>query len=383
MRVLYASHLVRDPSKGAAWADLSLVEALRRRGHAVEEIWDLGSPRRIRHDNLHLLLEAPGRCAREVVSRVELRPFDVVLINQPLGWKAGRAIARRWPSLLYVARSHGWEPRVYEELAAAGLPEGGARGLLCRTASALLRPLLHAENLKVVETADGVVVGSVGDRAWMTERYGVAEERILAMPPGIAGEFLATSAPPVDPERLRRLLYVGQFAPFKAPEVAADAMARVLLAVPDSSATWVCASAHHDRVRELFPAVLRDRLRLLDWMSRDDLVRVYDESGIYFFPSYFEGFGQSFLEAMARGMVVLASRTGGMREAIRDGENGFLFASGAAQDIAARGVSLVADMAGAAEIGRRARRTAEGFTWDASAEKFERFVLDLKERRGH
>ena len=140
---------------------------------------------------------------------------------------------------------------------------------------------------------------------------------------------------------------------------------------------------HHEEVRALFPAEMRSRVRLLDWMSRDALGKVYDEGGIFVFPSHYEGFAQTFLEAMARGVVVLASRIDGMKEAIRDGENGFLFDSGAAEAIAARAIALIGNPSVATEIGASARRTAERFTWDASAELFEGFVERLRgsERR--
>lgn len=378
MRLLYASHAERDPSKGSAWADLALLETLRRRGHEVEEVWNFGSPRRIRHDNLHILLEAPGRCVRAVLPRADRRPFDVVLVNQPLGWIAGRRMKRRWPSTLYVARSHGWEPRVHEELSAAAAEEEESRGPIRRAASTLLRPLLHAQNTRVVQIADGVVVCSTDDRAWLTHRDGLPESRVLAMPPGIAAELLTSPAPEFDPLRLRRLLYVGQFAPFKAPEVAAAAMARVLAAVPESTATWVCGRAHHPRVEALFPGSVRGRLTLRSWMPRGELARVYDEAGIYFFPSYFEGFAQTFLEAMARGVIVLASRIDGMREAIRDGENGFLFEPSSERAMADCALSLIAEPERAEAVGLAARKTAEGYTWEAAAEKFEQFVSELR-----
>lgn len=201
------------------------------------------------------------------------------------------------------------------------------------------------------------------------------------MPPGLAAEFLDAQERGLDPRRLRRLLYVGQFTEFKAPGVAAAAMARVLESVPDATATWVCEATHHERVSELFPSGVRDRVMLRGWMPRSDLARVYDDSGLYFFPSRFEGFAQTFLEAMARGMIVLASRIDGMKEAIRDGENGFLFEPGSAEAMAARACSLISEPARAEAIGRAARRTAEGFTWDAAAEKFERFVSELRQRK--
>ena len=301
-----------------------------------------------------------------------------MLINQPLGWKAGRALRRESQSTLYIARSHGWEPRVEAELSRAGAGSEPERGLVRRMASALLRPLRNAQNEAAARTADGIVVGSRDDRDWIRDRHEVVAERILAMPPGIATAFLTSPAPALGTARLRRLLYVGQFAPFKAPEAAASAMAAVLAAEPNTCATWVCAAVHHPRVAALFPDAVRGRLTLLDWMPREQLARIYGESGLYFFPSRFEGFGQTFLEAMARGAIVLASRAGGMKEAIRHGENGFLFEPNSERAMADCALSLIADPERAEAVGLAARKTAESYTWESAAEKFEQFVSELR-----
>jgi glycosyltransferase involved in cell wall biosynthesis len=55
------------------------------------------------------------------------------------------------------------------------------------------------------------------------------------------------------------------------------------------------------------------------------------------FPTRFEGFPVSLLEAMAAGLVPVASNLpGGLRELVREGENGFLCKPGAVEDFAAR-----------------------------------------------
>ena len=75
------------------------------------------------------------------------------------------------------------------------------------------------------------------------------------------------------------------------------------------------------------------------------LVQVYDRHGVFLFPSFFEGFGKAFLEAMSRGLVVIASDVGGMHDLIRDGENGFLVAPGDAAALAMRVPAARAEMA--------------------------------------
>jgi GT2 family glycosyltransferase len=178
---------------------------------------------------------------------------------------------------------------------------------------------------------------------------------------------------------MKRLLYVGQFAAIKGPAVAAAAMVSILRREVGVTATWVCAQSDHEKVAALFPEALRARVALVGWLPREELVRVYDEHGIFIFASHFEGFGQTFLEAMARGMVVLATRVGGMREVIRDGENGFLFDFGASIRIAEKALEVISNPVLAKEVSAAARKTAEAFTWARSAERFEEFVHNLGE----
>jgi glycosyltransferase involved in cell wall biosynthesis len=71
---------------------------------------------------------------------------------------------------------------------------------------------------------------------------------------------------------------------------------------------------------------LADRVHFLGWRANAlEIVRIMD---LVVHPSLAEGFGRAVLEAMALGKPVVASRVGGLREAIRQGENGFLFAPG-------------------------------------------------------
>jgi len=62
---------------------------------------------------------------------------------------------------------------------------------------------------------------------------------------------------------------------------------------------------------------------LLGWMPREDLRRIYDRHGLFVVTSRFEGFSLAFLEAMARGLCVLASRVDGMRRRSVMEKNGF------------------------------------------------------------
>jgi glycosyltransferase involved in cell wall biosynthesis len=58
------------------------------------------------------------------------------------------------------------------------------------------------------------------------------------------------------------------------------------------------------------------------------LLKEYSSNDVLIFPSFSEGLPQVVLEAMARGVIVIATRVGGLTNLIKDGENGFLFEPG-------------------------------------------------------
>jgi glycosyltransferase involved in cell wall biosynthesis len=57
-----------------------------------------------------------------------------------------------------------------------------------------------------------------------------------------------------------------------------------------------------------------------------DLIKIYDESDVLIFPSYYDSWGLVINEAMARGLVILSSNTVvSANELIEDGINGYKF----------------------------------------------------------
>jgi glycosyltransferase involved in cell wall biosynthesis len=112
-------------------------------------------------------------------------------------------------------------------------------------------------------------------------------------------------------------------------------------------------------------------------MPQRRLMDVYDTHGVFLFPSYFEGFGKAFLEAMARGLVVVASREGGARDLIRHDENGLLVPVG---DSAAMAQACLAVQSGAVDaqaMSANARQTAMEHTWRRVAEETADFYRHL------
>jgi glycosyltransferase involved in cell wall biosynthesis len=89
-----------------------------------------------------------------------------------------------------------------------------------------------------------------------------------------------------------------------------------------------------------------------------------------------EGWGLSVLEAAALGVPTVAYDVDGLRDAVRDGETGWLVREGELiEDVTERALKELADPARRAELAAACRSWAAGFEWDRSAGEMARLLL--------
>lgn len=93
--------------------------------------------------------------------------------------------------------------------------------------------------------------------------------------------------------------------------------------------------------------------------ERQALVELYQKATAFALPSDEEGLGVVLLEAMACGVPVVSTRSGGPDGIVTDGEDGFLVALDDANALADRLKRLCSDRALNIRVGRRARVTIE------------------------
>ena len=106
-------------------------------------------------------------------------------------------------------------------------------------------------------------------------------------------------------------------------------------------------------------------VHLAGWHEHAALARFLNAADLVVLPSVAEQFGQVLVEGMACERPVIAARTGGLPEVVRDGETGFLVAPGNAAALAERIGTLLDDGALRRRMGATARAWAlEMFTWE-------------------
>ncbi len=107
----------------------------------------------------------------------------------------------------------------------------------------------------------------------------------------------------------------------------------------------------------------RDRIRLIGFVEFDELPALYHASALYVFPSLFEGFGLSLLEAMACGIPVACSENSSLGEVA--GAAAELFDPGSVEAIRDAIARVLGSATRRGELIAAGLRRIELFSWEA------------------
>lgn len=113
------------------------------------------------------------------------------------------------------------------------------------------------------------------------------------------------------------------------------------------------------------------------WVRGKEKDGYLKESGIFLFPSYYEGMPMAVLEAMAYGMAIVTTKVGGIPQLIEDGVNGCLCEPGNVREFSQRLLELLEDEEKRNRMGQKAREKAIA---DYSMESHVKKLMDLYDR---
>jgi glycosyltransferase involved in cell wall biosynthesis len=194
---------------------------------------------------------------------------------------------------------------------------------------------------------------------------------VTVIPLGVDTEDFPITAPE-DREWSWKLLYVGRVVASKGVPAAITALAEL----PDHATLDIVGHAHERQRQEMTELAaacgVADRVFFSLASSRADLRDRYRRADLLVFPSEWpEPFGIVPLEAMACGVPVIATGTGGSGEFLQDGVNCVQFRPGDPSDLAAAARRVADDRPLRRAITAGGTRTAQALT-------MERFADDLE-----
>jgi glycosyltransferase involved in cell wall biosynthesis len=107
------------------------------------------------------------------------------------------------------------------------------------------------------------------------------------------------------------------------------------------------------------------RVNFIGFVARHDMQTVYPQADIFVLPSQNEGMSIALLEAMASGLPVIVTDTGGTAELVQEGLNGHIVPWADVSKLTEALAKLVANQEIRQCMGRGSRQIAERFSWPA------------------
>jgi glycosyltransferase involved in cell wall biosynthesis len=212
-------------------------------------------------------------------------------------------------------------------------------------------------------------------------RSGVDPARIRVIPSGID---LAPFDEPFDRAAVRKklgiaetdvlALQVAALAPHKSQKTLLQAMAVMRPRHPNLR-VWIAGEGplRDALLREHASLGLGESVRFLGF--REDVTDLLRAADLFVISSHLEGLGTSILDAMAAGLPVVATRVGGIPEAVTDGETGILVPPFVPPTLAQALSELAGDPERRARLGEAGRQRARLF----SADRTEALTRELYE----
>ena len=295
------------------------------------------------------------------------REFDAAVVHEPsasIYALLRHLLGDRLPPVICMC--HNVESHCFRTIATAT-----RRGYAAtRTKNTVLFHLLNRWLSDVsIWVSDKVVCLSTVDRRYIVDTLGRNDSDVTVMVNGVDPCYFgtraprATAAPPT-------VLFVGGWLDIKGRFVLPEIWHKVHATRPDARLTIVGAGLPAASVLDWFQNHARATVTVVPRVDTEaEIQQFYRTHDIFLMPSLTEGSPLSLLEAMANGMAIVASRTGGIPDIVpnEEGSGAVLFPSCDTDRASRILIELLSDPATIGSLGERAKARARECTWPRSA----------------
>lgn len=379
LRILMMIHRLADNSPYCFYVH-EQAKALRARGHEVVVISCMGVlplMDRLRPDTMEVIRRTPKEAVVDGIPVYYPRALSFGNAGEKVMGGLNLAVA----ALPVARRLHKEKP--FDIVHAHMLPRDGHCGLI----------VSRALGIPVALTVHGTDIFGYfkpGETPWRRNRMIAREvDALMAVsslllsrvePYRGAGKLTRVVPNGVDlslvPEKTENtrghIISVGTLKKRKCMDTTIEAFARLAAEYPESTLTIVGIGEMEAELRaQIGRYGLQERVRLTGGLPHDEVLRLMAKSDLFVLPSWGEGYGIVYIEAMAAGCVAIGAKNEGIADTIVDGENGFLVTAGDAAQTEAAMRRVLGDASGCAALREAGREAARRLTWARNAQTVE------------
>jgi len=204
------------------------------------------------------------------------------------------------------------------------------------------------------------------------ERLGFPDVEIVYGASGIeapdAGDETASE---IEKEKAPTLIYLGRLVKSKRVDHALRAFAIIRSTIPNCR-LWIVGSGPEEKnLKKLSSELgLYGKAYFFGRVSEQDKIQLLSKAHIMLLPAVREGWGLVVLEANACRTPVIGYDVPGLRDSIKDSENGYLVEDGDINALASRASTLLPDRLALDHLGQSSAHYSKKFSWDKTADGF-------------
>ena len=196
---------------------------------------------------------------------------------------------------------------------------------------------------------------------------GIAREQISVVHCGLDHErFKPTAAKAERPT----VAFLGRLRKYKGVDTLLEAFAEVRRTLPDAE-LWIIGDGPHRSALEARAKQLGlgDSARFFGFVPAAEKVQRLSAAHVSVCPSPKEGWGLTVVESNACGTAVVASRSPGLVDSVKDGETGILVPHGNTSALSDALMSILTDRARREQLEQNGALWAKTFTWERCADE--------------
>ena len=378
MRILVLNHEFPPIGGGGGRSAEHLCRTLAKRGYQVEVLTSFlkGLPREETRDGYHI----------NRISCLRTQPFKASFLSMALYvlaglWAGHRLIRSFHPDLIHVhfavpAGALAWVlSRIHHIPYVLTAHLGDVPGGTPEKTGGWFRYVLPFTG-PIWRGASNIAAVSEFTRGLALKHY---TEEIKVIPNGV--DVDARSPEDIHVNSPVRIVFAGRFMAQKAPVQ----IVRILKELNDLP--WECVMIGDgplmdDVKSEIRAHRLEDRFKLTGWVEPQQVLDLFEKSDILFMPSLSEGLPVVGVQALSKGLAIVASQIGGFLDLVDHGKNGYMVNVGDTGQFVSRLRELLLDQERLLAFRRSSLVKAMAFDINRIVDEYEKIFAEAT-KTGH